>query len=229
LGVIVGEHNIRPYRLKPAILFVLIAQCIGNDRVMTAQPKPFMTEAEYLDFERASVSKHEYLAGDIVAMTGASEQHNLIATNVTAALHGQLRGRACRIYPSDMRIKVMQTGLHTYPDLTIVCGSSQFSVPTKRDTLINPTVIIEILSPSTERYDRGLKFQNYRTIASLQEYLLIAQDTPHIERFARNEMDQWVFADAVGIEATLEIPSIAALLHLRDVYEQVIFAPTLDS
>ncbi|MDZ4720979.1 MAG: Uma2 family endonuclease [Roseiflexaceae bacterium] len=196
---------------------------------MTAQPKRSITEAEYLEFERASTSKHEYIAGDIVAMTGASEQHNLIASNVTAALHPQLRGRACRIYPSDMRLKVVQTGLNTYPDLTIVCGPSQFSVPTRRDTLINPTVIIEILSPSTERYDRGLKFQNYRTIPSLQEYLLIAQDAPHIERFARNEANQWVFADAVGIDATLEIPSISALLMLSDVYEQVIFPEVSDS
>jgi Uma2 family endonuclease len=136
---------------------------------MTAQPKPYMTEAEYLDLERVSLSKHEYFAGNVFAMTGASEQHNLIASNVTAALHHQLRGRSCRIYPSDMRIKVVQTGLNTYPDLTIICGPPQFTDPIKRDTLINPTVIIEILSPSTERYDRGLKFQNYRTIASLQE------------------------------------------------------------
>lgn len=188
---------------------------------MTAQPKPYITEAEYLERERAGTVKHEYFAGDIFAMTGASEQHNLIATNVTASLHNQLRGRTCRIYPSDMRIKVMQTGLNTYPDITIVCGSPQFTDPIKRDTLINPTVIIEILSPSTERYDRGLKFQNYRTIDTLQEYILIAQDKQHIERYARHEQNQWILAEAIGPEATLPIVTLSAVLPLADVYEQV--------
>jgi Uma2 family endonuclease len=188
---------------------------------MTAQPKPYVTEAEYLELERASHSKHEYFAGDVFAMTGASEQHNLIASNVNASLHRQLRGRSCRIYPSDMRIKVVQTGLNTYPDLTIVCGPPQFTDSTKRDTLINPTVIIEILSPSTERYDRGLKFQNYRTIASLQEYILIAQDTQHIERYARHEENQWILTEVLGPEATLQITSLSVALLLADVYEQV--------
>src|SRR5262249_9988400 len=153
-----------------------LSTSMDKDTGMTAQPKPYITEAEYLELERASASKHEYLAGEIFAMTGASEQHNLIASNVTATLHRQRRGRSCRVYPSDMRIKVTQTGLNTYPDITVVCGPPEFTDPTKRDTLINPMVIIEILSPSTERYDRGLKFQNYRTIPSLQEYILIAQD-----------------------------------------------------
>lgn len=188
---------------------------------MSAQPKPYITEAEYLARERASAGKHEYFDGEIFAMTGASEPHNLIASNVTASLHRQLRGRACRIYPSDMRLKVMETGLNTYPDLTIVCGPSQFTDPIKRDTLTNPTVIIEILSPSTERYDRGLKFQNYRTIASLQDYLLIAQDTARIERYTRQESNQWIFTEAIGLDSSLSIASLGATLDLADVYEQV--------
>jgi Uma2 family endonuclease len=190
---------------------------------MTAQTKPYITEAEYLEFERMSASKHEYFAGDIFAMTGASEQHNLIASNVTASLHRQLRGQSCRIYPSDMRIKVLQTGLNTYPDITIVCGSPQFTDSTKRDTLINPTVIVEILSPSTERYDRGLKFQNYRTIASLQEYILIAQDTYHIERYVRHEEHQWILTEAVGPEASAQLATLSVVLDLADIYEQVEF------
>jgi Uma2 family endonuclease len=196
---------------------------------MTAQPKPFISEAEYLELERASVTKHEYFAGDIFAMTGASEQHNLIASNVTAALHRQLRGRSCRIYPSDMRIKVMQTGLNTYPDSTIVCGPPQFTDPIRRDTLINPAVIIEILSPSTERYDRGLKFQNYRTIDSLQEYILIAQETQHIERYTRHAEHQWILTEAIGPEATIHLTTLSVALDLSDVYEQVEFTQPPES
>ena len=124
-----------------------------------------------------------------------------------------------------MRVKVMQTGLHTYPDFTIVCGQSQFTNPVKRDTIINPTVIIEILSPSTERYDRGMKFQHYRTMPSLQAYLLVAQDNYHIECFIRHEHKQWLFSEAIGPEAIMAMPSIQGSLALQDVYEQVFVTP----
>lgn len=192
---------------------------------MTAQPKPFVTEEMYLEQERQSTTKHEYFNGTIYAMAGASEQHNLIALNIAAALHALLRGRSCRTYPSDMRVKVMRTSLNTYPDFSIVCGQSQFTDITKRDTLINPTVIIEILSPSTERYDRGMKFQHYRTIISFQEYILVAQDKYHIERFVRQENNDWVFSEFIGLEAVLPILSIQGSLTLRDVYEQVPITP----
>jgi Uma2 family endonuclease len=196
---------------------------------MSAQRKPYITEADYLQRERTSTTKHEYFAGEIFAMTGASESHNLIASNVTAAFHRQLRGRPCRIYPSDMRLKVVETGLNTYPDLTIVCGLPEFSDPIKRDTLINPTAIIEILSPSTERYDRGLKFQNYRTITSLQDYLLIAQDTAHIERYTRHEQNQWILTEVIGLDSSLPIVSLAVTLDLADVYEQIELPPSPES
>jgi Uma2 family endonuclease len=194
---------------------------------MTAQPKPFITEEMYLDQERYATTKHEYYAGNVYAMAGASEQHNLIALNIAATLHTQLRGRSCRAYPSDMRVKIMQTGLHTYPDFTIICGQSQFTNPVKRDTIVNPTVIIEILSPSTERYDRGMKFQHYRTIHSLQEYILVAQDKYHIERFIRHEHNEWVFSEAIGPEAMIPITSIQGSLALQDVYEQVSMIPEI--
>jgi Uma2 family endonuclease len=190
---------------------------------MTAQPKHYITETEYLERERVSVVKHEYFAGEIFAMSGASEQHNVIASNVNASLYIQLRGRGCRIYPSDMRVKVLQTDLYTYPDITIVCGKSEFTDNLKRDTLINPVVIIEILSPSTERYDRGMKFQNYRTIKTLQEYILIAQDKYYIERYSRHEINQWILTEAVGADSSLLLASINVTLLLEDVYEQVEF------
>lgn len=194
---------------------------------MTAQPKPYITEELYVEQERQSTTKHEYYNGTIYAMAGASEQHNLIALNIAAALHTMLRGKGCRAYPSDMRVKVMKTGLNTYPDFSIVCGQSQFTETTKRDTLTNPTIIIEILSPSTERYDRGMKFQHYRNIISLKEYILVSQDKYHIERFIRQDNNEWIFSEALGLEAALTLASIDGSLSLQDVYEQVVVAPDI--
>ena len=194
---------------------------------MTARPIPHITEEEYLQRERASIIKHEYYAGHSYAMAGASEQHNLIAMNVAALLCIHLRGSSCRAYPSDMCLKVVTTGLNTYPAFTVVCGSSQFVNPEKRDTLINPTVIIEILSPSIESYDRGVKFQHYRTIETLREYILISQDKYYIERYIRQENNEWILSDAVGIEATLPIIAIQANMPLAEIYEQVTFVPTV--
>lgn len=196
---------------------------------MTVQPKPYITEEMYLEYERQSTVKHEYYNGAIYAMAGASEQHSIIALNLAATLHTQLRGRPCRAYPSDMRVKVVKTGLNTYPDFTIVCGQSQFTDPVKRDTLTNPTVIIEILSASTERYDRGMKFQHYRTIDSLKEYILVSQDKYHIERFMRQENNEWVLSEAIGLEAVISIASIHGALALQDVYEQVVLVPEIVS
>jgi Uma2 family endonuclease len=193
---------------------------------MTAQPKPALTEEEYLQREQNSPVKHEYYGGQVYAMAGASENHNLIAMNTAAILHGLVRGRSCRAYPSDMRIKVIATGLNTYPDFSIVCGQSQFANPEKRDTLTNPAVIIEILSSSTESYDRGEKFQHYRTIDSLQEYILIAQNKPRVERFMRHA-NEWVLSDSIGIDAVFHIGPLQADIALAAIYEQVAFAPSI--
>ncbi len=192
---------------------------------MTAQPRPYLTETEYLERERVSTIKHEYYAGEIFAMSGASEAHNLIASSVNASIYAQIRGRGCRIYPSDMRIKIVKTGLYTYPDITIVCGTPEFTDMTKRDTLLNPTIIIEILSPSTERYDRGVKFQNYRTIGTLKEYILIAQNKHHIERYTRYEENTWILTEAVGIDSIITLDSIQCVLSLADAYELVDLPP----
>lgn len=191
---------------------------------MTAQPKRYTTEEAYLEFEQTSVGKHEYFHGEIYAMTGGTEAHNLLSGNTYAALHAQLRRRPCRVYNSDQRIKVQATGLYTYPDVTIVCGQPQF-MDQLRLTLLNPTVIIEVLSPSTERYDRGMKFQNYRTIPTLQDYLLIAQDNHRIEHYIRQETGEWLLREAVGLAAQVTIHSIDCILSLEDVYEKVEFEP----
>jgi Uma2 family endonuclease len=187
---------------------------------MTAQPKRYITEEEYMEFEVSSTRKHEYYHGEIFAMTGGTEPHNLIAGNTYASLHAQLRRRPCRVYNSDQRIKVMTTGLHTYPDVTVVCGELQF-VESSRLTITNPTVIIEVLSPSTERYDRGMKFQQYRTIPSLQDYILIAQDDHRIEHYTRQENGIWQLYEAFGLTAQIVLQSIACVLTVEDVYEKV--------
>ncbi len=189
---------------------------------MTAQALPLVTEEEYLVRERASVTRHEYYNGRIYAMTGGTEPHNLIASNALAALHPQLRQRPCRVYGSDMRIKVRATGLNTYPDVSVVCGRPEFTDAT-HDTLTNPILLTEVLSPSTERYDRGMKFQNYRTIDTLQDYLLIAQDKAYIEHYVRQGTDEWLLREASGRDATLTIESIGCILALADVYEKVDF------
>jgi Uma2 family endonuclease len=187
---------------------------------MAAQSQVAISAEEYLARERSGEWKHEYHDGEVVAMVGASEAHNLIAGNAFAGLHAQLRGRPCRVYPSDLRVRVSQAGLYTYPDLTVVCGPAQFA-DDHRDTLLNPTVIVEVLSPSTEGYDRGRKFQQYRTLESLREYLLIAQDARHVEHFVRQGDHQWLLSEASAPDAVLHLPSIGCALSLADLYEKV--------
>ncbi len=181
-----------------------------------------MSEAEYLEFERSSEIKHEYLNGNVFDMTGASRAHNLISGNVFASLHRQLRGKSCEVYHSDMRLKVSATGLYTYPDISVVCGEAQFR-DEQLDTLLNPTLIVEVLSPPTERYDRGKKFQHYRELDSLRELVLISQDSPIIERYVRQAEGKWLLRDAKGLDATLELTSIGCKLSLAEIYEQVSF------
>ncbi len=187
---------------------------------MSALREQTWTVEQYLEFERTSEIKHEYLDGSIYAMTGASPNHNLIAVNTAASLHAQLRKHPCIVFPSDQRVKADR--LYAYPDISVVCGTPQYTDETPR-TLLNPTVIVEVLSPSTEAYDRGTKSQHYRELASLQEYLLIAQDSYRVEHYVRQHNGQWLLSDVVGIDATLELASIGCTLSLADVYEKVTF------
>ena len=193
---------------------------------MPAQPARDMTPQEYLALERHSEVKSEYWQGDMFAMAGASEAHNLIALNVGAELRAQLKGKPCRVYPSDMRVRIPREPSYKYPDVIVVCGKPEFE-DEERDTLLNPTVIVEVLSPSTERYDRGAKFREYRTIDSLQEYLLISQDKALIERYERQEQTRfWTLSEAAGLNASLELPSIACRLEFAEVYANVEFPET---
>jgi Uma2 family endonuclease len=183
---------------------------------------PTLTPAEYLAFERQQTdAKHEYLHGQITAMSGASREHNLIVGNAFASLHAQLRGRDCEVYSNDMRVHIPATGLYTYPDITALCGGPGFEGD-QFDTLLNPLVIIEVLSASTEAYDRGAKFAHYRSIESLQAYVLIAQDRPHIELFERGTDGRWVLSEAKGLESRLGLETLDCVLELSEVYDRVI-------
>ena len=183
------------------------------------------TVDEYLAFERAARYKSEYVEGQIVAMTGASEEHNLVTLNVGAELREQLRERPCRVYVADMRVKVSVSGLYTYPDVVVVCGEPRFE-DAHVDTLLNPTIIVEVLSPSIEAYDRGAKFGYYRELPSLREYLLVAQHKVLVEHYIRED-DHWVFTAAGKLEDVVPLPSAGAELPLAEVYHKVDFPVSL--
>jgi Uma2 family endonuclease len=191
---------------------------------MASLPKPRFTPEQYLELERQADYKSEYYSGQIFAMAGASEEHNLINVNVSGELRQQLRGRPCRTYASDMRVRVSPTGLYTYPDVIAVCGERHFS-DDHLDTLTNPTVIVEVLSPSTELYDRGEKFAHYRRLESLTDYILVAQDKYRVEHYARQTDQQWLLTVAEGLEGTIYLRSIDCTLTLSGIYENVELAP----
>lgn len=187
---------------------------------MSLQPKTHLTPEEYLAIERKAEYKSEYFNGEMFAMAGASERHALIVTNVVAELRGQLRHRPCTVYSTDLRVRVSPTGLYTYPDVIVVCGQAQFA-DDQKDTLLNPTLIVEVLSESTKDYDRGGKFEHYRSLASLSEYVLIAQDKHHVEHFVRQPDNRWLLSETNRLEDTIHLPSIDCALALTEVYDKV--------
>ncbi len=187
---------------------------------MTVPTYTKMSVAEYLSFERSSETKHEYIAGHILAMSGASAAHNVITVNTLAVIHSQVSQRGCTVFPSDMRLGIVQQNIYVYPDITVVCGDVEFS-DTEQDTLLNPTIIIEVLSPSTENYDRGKKSHYYRAIPTLQEYLLIAQDEPYIEHFVRYSAHQWLFSEVTAAQESIHLVSIDCTLQLKDIYNKI--------
>lgn len=189
---------------------------------MAAEPKLYLTAEDYLALERESVEKHEYIDGRIAAMVGGSDEHGLIQVGVTSLLRAALRGRGCYVYPSDVRIGIPAANVYTYPDTSVICGARQFG-DGRRDTLLNPTLLVEVLSPSTESHDRGRKFGYYRQIPSLQEYVLVAQDTPMIEHYIRQADGTWLWSAVEGLAETITLPTIGCTLALAEVYEQVEF------
>ena len=181
----------------------------------------YLTPEEYLAFERKATTKHEYLNGQIVAMSGASFAHNFITVNIAAHLNIQLIAGEGRVAASNMRAKVTEIDSYFYPDVVVVCGEPRAEDDTF-DTLLNPTLIVEVLSPSTETYDRGEKFEHYQQIASLKEYILISQDKIRVEHYRRQEAD-WLQTEFQGLEEVLPLLSIDCELRLQDVYRRVKF------
>ncbi len=179
-----------------------------------------ISEAQYLQLERSSATKSQYWRGEIFAMAGASRKHNLIVANLIRELGSRLKNRPCRVYPSDMRLKIEATGLYTYPDVTVVCGEELFA-DEKMDTLLNPLVIVEVLSDSTERYDRGEKFGHYRRIESLREYLLIAQHQEKMERFFKNEQGLWTLTETDEEHSEIQLECLGCALSTAEIYDKV--------
>ena len=184
----------------------------------------FISPEEYLRRECQAEYKSEYLNGEIFAMSGARRAHNLITTNISRELSGQLRTGPCEVYSSDMRVKVRSNGLYTYPDVVVVCGEPEFE-DNELDTLLNPTLLIEVLSQTTERYDRIAKTSYYRTIDSLAEHLLVAQHQVRLEQYSKQPDGQWSLTEYTSLDAVAELASIQSSLKLSDVYDKVTFDP----
>jgi len=184
-----------------------------------------MTPAEYLEIERKAEFKSEYIAGRMYSMSGVSRRHSLIAGNLHRELSSQFRDRNCEAHIADMRVAVSPTGMYAYPDVVAVCGEARFE-DTSIDTLVNPTVIVEVLSPSTEAYDRGDKFAHYRRLETLREYVLIAQDQLRIEHY-RREGAGWVLTEISDPNGTLNLPSIDCHVAVSAIYEKIEFDPEL--
>jgi len=186
---------------------------------MATVPNYYLTPEEYLALERKAEFKSEYMDGVVYAMAGASERHNLIVANLIITLGGQLKGRPCRVYPSDLRVRVPNSKRFFYPDVSVVCGDAEFA-DDKQDIILNPTLIVEVSSETTAAFDRGKKFLSYQQIPSLQEYLLISQDETLVEDFARQGNDTWVYTKVTGLERCLNLSSIECDLALKDVYDK---------
>ena len=194
-----------------------------------------LTPEEYIAFERkalpdSEIIRHEYLNGELIAMSGASRAHNLITINISTALHSRLRGSRCETYANEMRVSSPLTSSYFYPDVVVVCEEPRFEDDVF-DTLLNPIILVEVLSPSTEAYDRGEKFAHYRQLASLQEYVLVAQDKVFVEHYRRQEKQgsapvtgkDWIFTDFQELEEILSLTSIQCDLPLQEIYERVAF------
>lgn len=182
-----------------------------------------MTPGEYLALERSSEVRSEYIAGRMFAMSGASLRHGLIAGNLFRELSSQMRGRACQAHINDLRVKVSPTEMYIYPDIVAFCGAAELE-DEHVDTLLNPAIIVEVLSESTEAYDRGEKFAHYRRLDTLREYVLVSQDKIRIEHF-RREGEEWVLSEVSGPDETLHLESIDCHVAVATIYEKVDFGP----
>jgi Uma2 family endonuclease len=187
---------------------------------MSALPIPHLSLEAYLEIERAAVHRSEYRDGLVVSMAGGTSLHDLIIMNAGAALHSASRDLLCRVHGGNLQVYIASFNVATYPDVMVICGPTQFT-RRRNDLVENPSLIIEVLSPSTESYDRGRKFEYYRALPSLREYILISQDQPQVERFSRQADDSWRINVHRGLHGTLPLATIDAAIQLKDLYAKV--------
>ena len=188
---------------------------------MSAQPKPFVSPEEYLERERKAETKSEYYNGEILAMSGGSPRHSLIAANLVRELGNALKGTGCLVFNSDLRVHVQANGLYTYPDVSVVCGDNRL-LDEDGDVLATPVLLVEVLSPSTEHYDRGQRFALYRGLETLREYVLVAQERRSVEVFRKNDAGRWELYEP-DAEGTVELASVGCVLRVEEVYANVPF------
>jgi len=191
---------------------------------MATQPQLRLTPEEYLGQERRAEAKSEFHDGEVLAMAGASYVHNLIVANVIRELGTQLKGRPCTVLPSDVRVRIEASNRYVYPDVTVVCGEPAFT-DREQDTLVNPTLLVEVLSKGTRNYDRGEKFEHYRTLESFAEYVLLAQDRPHCEHYVRQADGRWILTETKRLDDVLSLTTIGCELALGEAYDKVSFGP----
>ena len=191
---------------------------------MSSLPQPRYTPEQYLEMDRKAEYRSEYVSGEILAMAGASREHNRITINIGTSLLTQLRGGSCEPFTTDLRVKGHTTGAFLFPDVVVGCGPLEFE-DASLDILLNPVVLMEVLSPTTESSDRGWKFAHYRQLATLTDYVMLSQYQPLVEHYARNPDNQWVLTELRGLSSILRLPSLGCELLLADIYERVEFVP----
>jgi Uma2 family endonuclease len=188
---------------------------------MSAHSQPRLTPEQYLELERAAQDvRGEYYNGRMYAILGGTHPHAVVIGNLASELGNALQKGPCVVTTSDMRVRVIKTGLYTYPDIVVVCDPPQYG-DGRHDTVLNPTLIVEVLSPSTEAYDRGFKFAHYRALDSLQEYALVSQSEPRVEIFRRQSSGDWLLSEAAGMEAVCRFDSVNCSIAVKDVYDKV--------
>ena len=191
---------------------------------MSGSAHPRLTEEEYLKIERAAELKSEYYEGRMYAMSGGSFAHAFIIGNLIRELGVALRKKPCTVVSNDLRVRISPAKFYTYPDIIVVCGPVKLADDGQKDTLLNPTVLIEVLSPSTEAHDRGFKFLQYRQLESLQEYALVSQTEPRVEIFRRQPSGEWLLSESAGLEASCRFDSAGCQIALKEIYHRVEFA-----
>lgn len=189
---------------------------------MATQPIPYLSEEAYLAIEESSTAKHEYFRGAMYAMSGGSSNHAKIQVALLRRIDARLDGRNCTTYGSDMRVRVADSGLYTYPDVAVVCGDAKFLTPAE-NTLLNPVVIVEVLSPSTEAYDRGNKFHCYESLPSLKHYVLVSSTSAVVDVLSLTANGRWEIRTYMTIEESIELDAIGVVLPMAEIYARVTF------